>query len=163
EQDHRAELQIDGAADDQLVAVVADHRLNGYALEGRRFQAALLDVVFQVLLDGRERLANGRVVGQVELNSAGVALVRDGRGIELEPDRVAELASRTHRGVGGGSWNGADHWDVVSRQQFLGFRLGQQRPFLGPGAGDQTANLVGIRRPAFRQRGGRLVEQLLVP
>ena len=33
EQEHRAELRVEAAADDQLVAVELDHRLHGHALE----------------------------------------------------------------------------------------------------------------------------------
>ena len=53
------------------------------------------------LSDGREGGADGRLVGEVELHAADVALVRDGRGQQLEHDRIADLPGGGDGLVGG--------------------------------------------------------------
>ena len=93
EQQHRAELRVEAAADDQLVAVQLDHRLDGHAQEvlgagplaHRRLDRA----------DRRARTASAS--RQVQLHAADVGLVRDRLGVQLEDDRVADARRRPRR------------------------------------------------------------------
>ncbi len=94
EQQHRTELRIGRRADDQLVAGVVDHGLDGDALE----------VLGAPLLGHRgadrlERAAYRVVIDQVELNTADVGLVADRVAVELDHDRVADRPRGGHRGV----------------------------------------------------------------
>ena len=73
EEQDRAELRVEAAADDQLVAVELDHRLDGHALEVlRRRRARATDASMAPI-----GAADGVGVGQVELHAADVGLVGD--------------------------------------------------------------------------------------
>ena len=86
---------IEAAADDDLVAVELDHRLDADSLE-----VLCAGALGDRRLDGAERRAHRVGVSQVELHSAHVGLVGDRLGVELQHDRVAEVLGGGHRGVG---------------------------------------------------------------
>ena len=73
EQEHRAELRIGAATDDELVVVELDHRLDGHAQE--------------VLGAAAHRLG----IEQVELHPADVGLTHDRLGVELQDRGVGEF------------------------------------------------------------------------
>ena len=82
EQQHRAELRIEAAAEDQLVAVELDHGLHRDALE------VLGASLFRDrLLDGLERRLHRCRIAQVQLHAADIGLVRDGVRVQLQHDR----------------------------------------------------------------------------
>ena len=85
EHQHRSELPIDGAPQDQLVARAAiDHRLHGHAEK-----AALPTLRDGRRLDVIERARHRGLVRQPELDAADVGLVRDDVRPELHRDREA--------------------------------------------------------------------------
>ncbi len=120
EEQHRPELRVDRRADDQLVAGVVDHRLDGDALEvllaarlGHRRPHAL------------ERLAHRALVDQVEAHATDVGLVRDRAAVQLDDDRVADLAGGGDRFVGRPGHPRVGDRNAVGGQQLLRLDLGQ--------------------------------------
>ena len=113
EEEHRAELRVDAAAQDDLVAVgQLDHLLHGHALEvlgARLLGDRRLDVV--------EGVADLRLVLEVQLHAAHVGLVGDGLGVELEHDGEADFARPASTACGFGLGDlGDDGRDAVSRR-----------------------------------------------
>jgi hypothetical protein len=157
EENHRPELAINRAADDQLVALVLDHLADGDALEGGGASLAR-----DADADGVEGGADGGLVGQVEDHAADVALVGDGAAEQLEDHREADLAGRLDRLLHGAARDAGDHRQAVGGEQLLGLGLGQQRAALFAGDGDDLPDALGVGPPALRHRLGDLVQQLLV-
>ena len=91
EQEHRAELRIGAATDDELVAVELDHRLDGHAQE-----VLGADALAHGLLDRAIGVAHRLGIGQVELHPADVGLVRDRLGVDLQDHGVAEFRREGH-------------------------------------------------------------------
>ena len=120
EQQDRPELRVDAAADDQLVAVELDHRLDGDALEMLR-----ADFLADRRLDALEGGAHGVGVAQIELHAAHVGLVGDGLGIELEHDRIAHLLGACDGGFGVGGEVRLDGRHVVGAEHLLRLVFGQ--------------------------------------
>ena len=123
EEQDRAELRVEAAADDQLVAVELDHRLDADPLEV--FGA---DALSDRRLDGAVSLADRRGVRQVELHAADVGLVGDRQGMELEDDREADRLGRGDGIVLGRGDAGLHGRDAVGGQDLLRFDLGQDGP-----------------------------------
>ena len=121
EQQHRPELRVDAAAQDDLVAVgQLDHLLHGDALE---VLGALL--LGHRGLDVVEGLAHVGLVLEVQLHAADVGLVGDGLGVELQHDGEADLLGQLGGGGLGLGDLGDDRGDAVAAQQVLGLGLGQ--------------------------------------
>ena len=129
--EHRPELGIKAAADDDLVAVELDHRLDADSLEVLR-AGALRDR----RLDGTERRAHRVRVSQVEENSAHVGLVSDRLGVELQHDRVAQILGGGDSGVGSLGNHGLDGGNAIGRQELFGLGLGEYGPALAPDRGN---------------------------
>ena len=122
EQQHGSELRIDAAAHDQLVSIARDHGLNGDTLEmsgARLFPHAGFD--------RRPGAPHSCFVGQVQLHAADIGLVRDGFRMQLQDDRITDLAGELHRLVWRVCDHGLDGGNAVERKQLLGFRFRKQR------------------------------------
>ena len=105
-EEHRAELRVKAGADDQLIAIKLDHRLNGHSLE--MFGTGSLT---HRGLDGTIGMANSLIVGQIKLHAANVGLVGDRLGMKLEHDRKSDALSGGNGfvlGRGDASFNGRD-------------------------------------------------------
>ena len=157
EEQHRAELRIGGAAQNEFVAVSRDHRLDRHAQEIVR-RIPLPDASF----DLAERASHGGCAMHVQLHAADIALVRDRLGENFEHDRSADLrrefdgrffAPRNLRLDGG---------NAVGGEQFLGFDLREQR---SSGMARGVNNLRGPRAmlrvlSGVRRERGRLVKRV---
>ena len=133
EQEHRAELRIGAATDDELVAVELDHRLDGHAQE-----VLGADALAYGLLDRAIAAAHRLGIGQVELHPADVGLVRDRLGVELQDRGVAEFRREGHGLFLRGGDPGRHDGDAVQLEQPLRFGLGQEGPPRGQDGGDQV-------------------------
>ena len=83
--EHRAELWIDTAPNNQLTAAPLDHPLNSNPAEPFRTRDAN-----RRFFDGVKGLLDGCPAAQEELHTADVALMSDRMGIELEDDGIAD-------------------------------------------------------------------------
>ena len=135
EEKDRAELRVEAAAEDQLVAVAADHRLDGHSQE-----MAGSGALAHRRLDRSIGVAHGFGAGEVELNAADVGLVRDRLRVELEYHRIADRLGRRDRGLRIRGDSGCDGRHAVSVEKLLRLRLGQHRP---PGAAGCRADRLG--------------------
>ena len=147
EQEHRAELRIGAATEDELVAVMLDHRLDGHA------QKVLgADALAHGLLDRAIGAAHRLGIKQVELHPADVGLVRDRLRIELQDRGAGEFR---HEGDGlllRGGDPGRHDGDAVQLEQPLRFGLGQEGAPRGQDGGDQLLGpgAIGAARPRRR-------------
>ncbi len=121
EQQHRAELWIEAAAKDQLVAIQADHRLDGDAKE---VDFAVLVLLTAHLgqdgsLDALIGFANTFGIFQVQLHAADVGLVGNNFRMQLKNNWIADLLSRRDCVFFAGRDDCIHCRDMVSRQQFL--------------------------------------------
>mmetsp|Transcript_69491 Transcript_69491/g.145134 ORF Transcript_69491/g.145134 Transcript_69491/m.145134 type:complete len:223 (+) Transcript_69491:1020-1688(+) len=104
EEDDRAELRVEAGAEDDLVALHADHGLDGDALEALRGGQS-----GHALLHLGEGLLDLGLASQVQLDTAHIELVGDGRRVELHDDREANLLGRLSGFLGGlGHFAGGD-------------------------------------------------------
>src|SRR5579859_2744766 len=86
EHQHRSELRVSGAAQDQFVSGLADHRLHGYALE-----AAISRKRF---LNRDKSSPNLARVFEVQKNASAVRLMRDRLRMQLHDNREAGFFCR---------------------------------------------------------------------
>ena len=151
EQDHRTERGIDARADDQLLRERAPHhRLDRKAGEPRlRLQPAHAG---QHLVDRAAQLA---FIAQVQAHAAHIGLVADVGREDFQSHRVAELAGRQDRRVGGGPGGHRRHdRNPVRLQHRLRLELVQHFAALGERGldGGTCASEVGRSVLACRRR-----------
>ncbi len=146
EQQHRPELRVDAAADDQFVAIEFDHRLHAHA---EKMPAAAHTRLARRLCPGFDRAVGAphRIgIGQVQLHAADFGLVRDRPRMQLEHDRIADGGRAFHRFCFAGGDARRHGRDAIGREHLLRLELGQQG---APGLArvqDQLPRLRAIRR-----------------
>ena len=156
EEEHRPELGVDRAPDDELVAGPVHHRLDGHALE---VLGALL--LGHRVADELVRVAHGVGVLEVELDTADVGLVRDRVRVQLDDDRVADPVGCRDRLVDRRRDERLGDRDPVRRQELLRLVLGEERPSLGPGGPDDRLGLRPVDRVLLVGRERRRLVDLL--
>ena len=149
EQQDRAELGVDAAADDELQrARPAHHGLHGEAFDDG--VGPLLCGAHQHGLGGGGHLLLGL---QVQRDTAHVALVRNLGGQHLQHHGKAQRARGLHGGLrrrpGDG---GSHHGHAGCGQQGLGLGLGQHLAVLGQGAVDDGVGCGGRLGESWSQR-----------
>lgn len=161
EQDHRAELGVDAAADDQLVgARQLQHGLHGHPAEG-----ALAVQCHDRLLHGAEGLVHRGAVTQVQLHPADIAFVGELGGEQLDHHRVAHGIGRRRRRLGTGGHVGGNRGDAVGLQHLFGFPFVQKGASLGQHPFQQRfhppaigVGLAGSGRFGVRNQGRGFVD-----
>ena len=146
EQQHRAELRVDAAADDQFIALDLDHRLHGHA---EKVLAAARARFAQRLCPGFDRApgAPHRVgIGEVQLHAAGFRLMGDGLRVQLEHDGIADRGRACHRFVFAAGDLRRHGRDAVGREDLLRFELGQQAAARLARVQDELPYLRPVRR-----------------
>src|SRR5579884_2735862 len=99
EQQHRPELRIDAASDDQLVGVLCvNHALHRNSVERGRPRAGCYMITYGV---ERETYC-GRVV-QIQLNATHICLVRYSARVQLQDDGITDLFGKRDGLIGIGS------------------------------------------------------------
>ncbi len=73
------------ASENQFVTFQPNHRLH---CDAEKIARALRGA--RPFLDGSESAPNGGLVGQVELDPSDIGLMRDGFGMQLQHDRIAD-------------------------------------------------------------------------
>ena len=101
-------------------------------------------------------------VHQVELDAAGIGLVRDVGRVDFHRHREAELLGQEQRLAGRAGDDGARHRDAECGQQGLGFHLREHLAPFGQHGFDQHARALHVRLVAVRERAGSLRQQALV-
>ncbi len=141
EEEDRPELGVLAAADDQLIAVELLHGLHGDALE-----VPCADALAYGLFDGLVGLAHGFVAVEIELHALHVRLVRDGLGVELEDDGVADLLSGGDGLFGAIRQQRGHGRDAIGGEDLLRLVLGEDRAALGAHGLDQFGGALLIGR-----------------
>jgi hypothetical protein len=119
EKEHGAELRIRAAAEDQFDPAAADHRLDGYAVEGL-FSMQLGDL----FLDLAVGLGDRGAVGEVELHAADIGLVGNGFRAKFQHDGEAEIRGEACRLLGILCHARGSDGDAVGLEEVLRFKLG---------------------------------------
>ena len=155
EQEHGPELRVDGAAEDDLVPVEADHRLDRDAEE-----VPGAGLFLDRGPDCGEGLAHRLGVAVVEANAAVLRLVREGFGVELDGHRKPHRSGQGRGLVRRGRDPGFDRRDSVACEQLLRLELAQDRPSRQARVADQPLDGGALRRAGRRvvRGGGRLVD-----
>src|SRR5262249_22025665 len=120
EQQYRAELWIETAADDDLVTVQFHHWLHGHALK----------MLGSYLLGNRRlNITKGGFyslgVCQVQFHTTHIGLMSDRLRVQFEHNWIANLVSRFH-GIRHAGGNACLHrWDAISCQNLFGLEFRQ--------------------------------------
>ena len=154
EEQHGAELGVRRRAQDELVAGVVDHGLDGHAAE--MLGATLLG---DRIADRGERVTHPGRIGQVEIHAANVGLVRDRTAEQLQDHRVTDALGCSDGIFGRARYDRLRDRNTVRREDALGLVLGQDRPAVGTDLVDdrQRRFAVAVTVLVDSQRG-RLVE-----
>ena len=132
-QDYGPKLRIDGAANNQFVAIALHHRLHRDS--GKMLRSGFFG---DGRLNGSIGAANLFLVLQPQANAINIRLVRNGVGQQLQHHRIPDLRCTTCRLFFVFCHARIHHRNSVMRQQLLGFK------FIQHGAATRARALYGL-------------------